>query len=111
MGHVGAHGLVGDIERLGDLAVGASIGDEPEHLVLPKAEAGLVAGRGRGDQGTTGARLMNRGPTPTSKKEKAMTEHPYDLEVREGPQPPGTADLGRLAREMMLPKLESLLSG
>jgi uncharacterized protein YndB with AHSA1/START domain len=31
--------------------------------------------------------------------------------VREGPHPPGTADLGRQAWEMMLPKLESLLSG
>jgi hypothetical protein len=29
--------------------------------------------------------------------------------VREGPHPPGTADLGRQAWEMMLPKLESLL--
>jgi hypothetical protein len=28
-----------------------------------------------------------------------------------GPHPPGTADLGRQAWEMMLPKLESLLSG
>jgi uncharacterized protein YndB with AHSA1/START domain len=33
------------------------------------------------------------------------------LVVREGPHPPGTADLGRQAWEMMLPKLESLLSG
>jgi uncharacterized protein YndB with AHSA1/START domain len=33
------------------------------------------------------------------------------LLVREGPHPPGTADLGRQAWEMMLPKLESLLSG
>ena len=33
------------------------------------------------------------------------------LIVREGPHPPGTADLGRQAWEMMLPKLESLLSG
>ena len=32
------------------------------------------------------------------------------LVVREGPHPPGTADLGRQAWEMMLPKLESLLS-
>jgi hypothetical protein len=32
-------------------------------------------------------------------------------QVREGPHPPGTADLGRQAWEMMLPKLESLLSG
>jgi uncharacterized protein YndB with AHSA1/START domain len=31
--------------------------------------------------------------------------------VREGAHPPGTADLGRRAWEMMLPKLESLLSG
>jgi uncharacterized protein YndB with AHSA1/START domain len=30
--------------------------------------------------------------------------------LREGPHPPGTADLGRQAWEMMLPKLESLLS-
>jgi hypothetical protein len=28
-----------------------------------------------------------------------------------GPAPPGTADLGRQAWEMMLPKLESLLGG
>jgi uncharacterized protein YndB with AHSA1/START domain len=33
------------------------------------------------------------------------------LVVREGPHPPGTADLGRQAWEMMLPKLEALLSG
>ena len=33
------------------------------------------------------------------------------LVVREGPHPPGTADYGRQAWEMMLPKLESLLSG
>lgn len=33
------------------------------------------------------------------------------LRVREGPHPPGTADLGRQAWEMMLPKLESLLRG
>jgi uncharacterized protein YndB with AHSA1/START domain len=33
------------------------------------------------------------------------------LIVREGPHPPGTADLGRQAWETMLPKLESLLSG
>jgi hypothetical protein len=33
------------------------------------------------------------------------------LVVREGPHPPGTADLGRQAWEMMLPKLESLLNG
>jgi uncharacterized protein YndB with AHSA1/START domain len=33
------------------------------------------------------------------------------LVVREGPHPPGTADLGRQGWEMMLPKLESLLSG
>jgi uncharacterized protein YndB with AHSA1/START domain len=33
------------------------------------------------------------------------------LVVREGPHPPGTADLGRQAWEMMLPKLESLLTG
>jgi uncharacterized protein YndB with AHSA1/START domain len=33
------------------------------------------------------------------------------LVVREGPHPPGTTDLGRQAWEMMLPKLESLLSG
>jgi uncharacterized protein YndB with AHSA1/START domain len=32
------------------------------------------------------------------------------LVVREGPHPPGTADMGRQAWEMMLPKLESLLS-
>jgi uncharacterized protein YndB with AHSA1/START domain len=32
------------------------------------------------------------------------------LVVREGPHPPGTADLGRQAWEMMFPKLESLLS-
>jgi uncharacterized protein YndB with AHSA1/START domain len=32
------------------------------------------------------------------------------LVLREGPHPPGTADLGRQAWEMMLPKLESLLS-
>jgi uncharacterized protein YndB with AHSA1/START domain len=32
------------------------------------------------------------------------------LVVLEGPHPPGTADLGRQAWEMMLPKLESLLS-
>ena len=32
------------------------------------------------------------------------------LVVREGPHPPGTADLGRQAWEMMLPKLESLVS-
>jgi uncharacterized protein YndB with AHSA1/START domain len=31
------------------------------------------------------------------------------LVLREGPHPPGTADLGRQAWEMMLPKLESLL--
>jgi uncharacterized protein YndB with AHSA1/START domain len=30
--------------------------------------------------------------------------------VREGPHPPGTADMGRQAWEMMLPKLESLLT-
>jgi uncharacterized protein YndB with AHSA1/START domain len=33
------------------------------------------------------------------------------LVMREGPHPPGTADLGRQAWEMMLPKLESLLRG
>ena len=33
------------------------------------------------------------------------------LVVREGPHPPGTADLGRQAWEMMLPRLQSLLSG
>ena len=32
------------------------------------------------------------------------------LVVREGPHPPGTADLGRQAWEMMLPKLDSLVS-
>jgi uncharacterized protein YndB with AHSA1/START domain len=32
------------------------------------------------------------------------------LEVREGPHPPGTADLSHQAWEMMLPKLESLVS-
>jgi hypothetical protein len=32
------------------------------------------------------------------------------LVVREGLHPPGTADLGRQAWEMMLPKLDSLLS-
>jgi uncharacterized protein YndB with AHSA1/START domain len=32
------------------------------------------------------------------------------LVVREGPHPPGSADLGRQAWEMMLPKLESLVS-
>jgi uncharacterized protein YndB with AHSA1/START domain len=32
------------------------------------------------------------------------------LVVREGPHPPGTADLGRQAWEMMRPKLESLVS-
>jgi uncharacterized protein YndB with AHSA1/START domain len=32
------------------------------------------------------------------------------LVVREGPHPSGTADMGRQAWEMMLPKLESLLS-
>jgi uncharacterized protein YndB with AHSA1/START domain len=32
------------------------------------------------------------------------------LVVREGPHPPGTADFGRQAWEMMFPKLESLLS-
>jgi uncharacterized protein YndB with AHSA1/START domain len=31
------------------------------------------------------------------------------LLLREGPHPPGTADLGRQAWEMMLPKLESLV--
>jgi uncharacterized protein YndB with AHSA1/START domain len=31
------------------------------------------------------------------------------LVVREGPHPPGTADMGRQAWEMMLPKLESLV--
>jgi uncharacterized protein YndB with AHSA1/START domain len=31
------------------------------------------------------------------------------LVVREGPHPPGTADLGRQAWEMMFPKLESVL--
>jgi uncharacterized protein YndB with AHSA1/START domain len=33
------------------------------------------------------------------------------LVVGEGPHPPGTADLSRQAWEMMLPRLESLLSG
>jgi uncharacterized protein YndB with AHSA1/START domain len=33
------------------------------------------------------------------------------LVVREGPHPPGTAEMGRQAWEMMLPKLESLLAG
>jgi uncharacterized protein YndB with AHSA1/START domain len=33
------------------------------------------------------------------------------LVVREGPHPPGTADLGRQAWEMMLPKLEALVAG
>jgi uncharacterized protein YndB with AHSA1/START domain len=33
------------------------------------------------------------------------------LVVQEGPHPPGTADLGRQAWEMMLPKLESVLTG
>ena len=32
------------------------------------------------------------------------------LVVREGPHPPGTVDLGRQAWEMMLPKLEALVS-
>lgn len=32
------------------------------------------------------------------------------LVVREGPHPPGTADMGRQSWEMMLPKLESLLT-
>jgi uncharacterized protein YndB with AHSA1/START domain len=32
------------------------------------------------------------------------------LVVREGPHPPGTANLGRQAWEMMLPKLESVVS-
>ena len=32
------------------------------------------------------------------------------LVVREGPHPPGTVDFGRQAWEMMLPKLESLVS-
>jgi uncharacterized protein YndB with AHSA1/START domain len=31
--------------------------------------------------------------------------------VREGPHPPGTADMGRQSWEMMLPKLESVLTG
>ncbi len=31
------------------------------------------------------------------------------LVVKEGPHPPGTADMGRQAWEMMLPKLESVL--
>jgi uncharacterized protein YndB with AHSA1/START domain len=33
------------------------------------------------------------------------------LVVREGPHPPGTADLGRQAWEMMLPKLEAVVAG
>jgi hypothetical protein len=33
------------------------------------------------------------------------------LVVREGPHPPGTAELGGQAWEMMLSKLKSLLSG
>jgi uncharacterized protein YndB with AHSA1/START domain len=33
------------------------------------------------------------------------------LVVREGPHPPGTADLGRQAWEMMLPKLEAVVGG
>lgn len=33
------------------------------------------------------------------------------LVVREGPHPPGTADMGRQAWETMLPRLESLLAG
>ena len=33
------------------------------------------------------------------------------LVVREGPHPPGTADLGRQAWEMMLPKLEAVVLG
>jgi uncharacterized protein YndB with AHSA1/START domain len=33
------------------------------------------------------------------------------LVVREGPHPPGTAELGRQAWEMMLPKLQSLTKG
>jgi uncharacterized protein YndB with AHSA1/START domain len=33
------------------------------------------------------------------------------LVVREGPHPPGTADMGHQAWELMLQKLESLLSG
>jgi uncharacterized protein YndB with AHSA1/START domain len=32
------------------------------------------------------------------------------LVVREGPHPPGTADMGRQSWEMMFPKLESLLA-
>jgi uncharacterized protein YndB with AHSA1/START domain len=32
------------------------------------------------------------------------------LVLREGPHPPGTADMGRQAWEVMLPKLESLVS-
>ena len=32
------------------------------------------------------------------------------LVVRKGPHPPGTADLGHQAWQMMLPKLESLLN-
>jgi uncharacterized protein YndB with AHSA1/START domain len=31
------------------------------------------------------------------------------LVIREGPHPPGTADMGRQAWELMLPKLESML--
>jgi uncharacterized protein YndB with AHSA1/START domain len=33
------------------------------------------------------------------------------LVVREGPHPPGTADFGRQAWEMMLPKLEAVVGG
>ena len=33
------------------------------------------------------------------------------LQLREGPHPSGTADLGRQAWEMMLPKLEALVTG
>ena len=32
------------------------------------------------------------------------------LVVREGPHPPGTADMGRKAWEVMVPKLEALIS-
>jgi uncharacterized protein YndB with AHSA1/START domain len=50
------------------------------------------------------------GPWPSNLRVELYDEDGKTrLVVREGPHPPGTADMGRQAWEMMLPKLESLL--
>jgi uncharacterized protein YndB with AHSA1/START domain len=53
---------------------------------------------------------QDRGWPSNLRVELADEDGKIRLVVREGPHPPGTADMGRQAWEMMLPKLESLLS-